>query len=153
MNDLASLDAAIADMREARQSHEDWARHLRTGGCESCSPEVVATAGDENHQVEWVAKYDRVLTILTARRNALRSAHSAARGDCRVRRAAWTNHVDRKGANVITKVALAEMRAMAQEAQQNNGRGKHDDPEYYARNLAALLLIAVEELWPGSDTP
>lgn len=41
---------------------------------------------------------------------------------------------------------IAEMRAMADEALLNGGRGKHDDPAYYSRNLAILLRQALDEI-------
>jgi len=47
---------------------------------------------------------------------------------------------------MLTPVQIAEMRAMADEASQNEGRGKHDDPAYYSRNLAILLRQALDEI-------
>jgi hypothetical protein len=72
MNDIAELDAAISDMRESRKTHDEWLGHIRSG-CACCTPETLALVGDADHHLECVAKYDRVLSILTARRNALRS--------------------------------------------------------------------------------
>ena len=46
----------------------------------------------------------------------------------------------------MTPQAIAEMRAMAREAAQNEGRGKHRDPAYYSRNLAILLNQALDEI-------
>lgn len=71
INDEAALTDAIADIVEARDSHEQWARYLRTNP--DADPQEVKIAGDADYHVEWVTKYDRVLTILRARRNALRS--------------------------------------------------------------------------------
>lgn len=47
---------------------------------------------------------------------------------------------------MLTDVQIAEMRAMAREAQLNDGRGKHDDPAFYSRNLAALLTHVLDEI-------
>lgn len=71
VNDVAALTEAIADVVVARDSHEEWARYLRAHP--SPDPQEVKIAGDAAYHVEWVGKYDRVLTILRARRNSLRS--------------------------------------------------------------------------------
>lgn len=71
INDVDALTEAIADIVEARDSHEQWARYLR--GKPDADPHEVKIAGDADYHVAWVGKYDRVLTILRARRNALRS--------------------------------------------------------------------------------
>lgn len=47
---------------------------------------------------------------------------------------------------MMTEQSIAEMRAMAREASLNEGRGKHDDPAYYSRNLAILLNQALDEI-------
>jgi hypothetical protein len=79
VNDVDALTAAIADIVEARESHENWARYIRTKPDEAAEPlPQIDVAGAEDHHLEWIAKYDRVLTILRARRNALRSQRRRA---------------------------------------------------------------------------
>ena len=71
VNDMSAMTEAIADIVVARDSHEEWARYLRTHP--SPEPQEVKIAGDADYHVVWVGKYERVLTILRARRNSLRS--------------------------------------------------------------------------------
>lgn len=62
------LDAARRYAREGRESHVLWAEHLRAhrngAPCESCTAEVIATAGDVEVQDEWVRKYEVILLAL-----------------------------------------------------------------------------------------
>lgn len=62
------LDAARRYAAEGRESHVLWAAHLKAhrngDACASCTAEVVATAGDLDAQLEWVRKYDVILTAL-----------------------------------------------------------------------------------------
>lgn len=68
----ASPDIVLQSAREyaaeGRQSHVLWAEHLQAhrdgNGCDRCTPEVIATAGDVEEQLEWVRKYDVILTAL-----------------------------------------------------------------------------------------
>ena len=53
--------AAIADIREARQSHVDWADWL-----EEHPEDDSSQVGDAPYHREWVTKYDNVLSVLDA---------------------------------------------------------------------------------------
>ena len=66
----AALDA-IADMQFARQSHLAWAEHLEAHAasgepCPQCEGKPYKLNAE--HEREWVAKYDRVLSILAVER-------------------------------------------------------------------------------------
>lgn len=67
------LEAMLADLEFARQSHLSWADHLdaHAQSGESC-PECDAKPYklDAAHEREWVAKYDRIIERL---RGAVRS--------------------------------------------------------------------------------
>lgn len=74
MNDLDAISRSIECMKEARDTHEKWAVHLRAGGCVCCTDDVRKNVGDVEHHQKWVENYDLVLSILQARRNSLRSS-------------------------------------------------------------------------------
>lgn len=58
------LQQAIADMEEARQSHENWADYFeRFPEVEKSYLETGEWDSGKVHR-EWVEKYDRVLSIL-----------------------------------------------------------------------------------------
>lgn len=57
---------AITDIQEARESHLQWASHLRqphTFECQGCEDHA-AHIGDAEYHDEWIAKYDNVIYVL-----------------------------------------------------------------------------------------
>jgi hypothetical protein len=62
------IEAALSDMREARQSHEGWAVYLQHPDVDAAElrPQV-EVAGDAAWHRAWVAKYDRVIALLSER--------------------------------------------------------------------------------------
>ena len=57
---------AITDIQEARESHVQWAAHLRaphTIDCQGCT-DYAAHIGDAAYHEEWIAKYDNVIAVL-----------------------------------------------------------------------------------------
>lgn len=57
---------AITDIQEARESHAQWANHLRNEKhalCEGCD-QFAAHIGDAEYHDQWITKYDNVIAVL-----------------------------------------------------------------------------------------
>lgn len=57
---------AITDIQEARESHAQWANHLRNEKhalCAGCD-DFAAHIGNAEYHDEWIAKYDNVISVL-----------------------------------------------------------------------------------------
>ena len=57
---------AITDMQEGRESHVQWAAHLRNTkrhDCQGCADHA-AHIGEARYHDEWIEKYDRVIRLL-----------------------------------------------------------------------------------------
>lgn len=57
---------AITDIEDARESHVEWAAHLRvahTFECQGCTDHAAHIGTAEYHD-EWIAKYDNVIAVL-----------------------------------------------------------------------------------------
>lgn len=57
---------AITDIQEARESHVQWAAHLRDTNREDCKgcDDHAAHIGDAAYHDEWIAKYDNAIYVL-----------------------------------------------------------------------------------------
>jgi len=67
MNGKAEVDAAIADLAFARNTHLQWAEHLEAHvdsgePCPQCAERPYKL--DAAHEREWVAKYDRIIALV-----------------------------------------------------------------------------------------
>lgn len=59
---------AITDIQEARESHVQWANHLRNEKhtlCDGCD-QFAAHIGDVAYHDDWIAKYDNVIKVLSS---------------------------------------------------------------------------------------
>lgn len=58
---------AVKFAEEGRASHQAWVEHYTDPEpCGACTPEVIDGVGDIDVQLEWVRKYDVILSVLRA---------------------------------------------------------------------------------------